>query len=316
MKIDGILTINDTLEPQIWKNNKLSESVRQNLIAIAVDFFDSLGFGDDFEGQIEDITFTGSVANYNWTDKSDIDLHLIVEFAKIDENYDLVREYFSAKTSNWNKLHEIEIFGHEVEVYIQDPSEEHHSSGVYSIKNDEWIVEPVRKEPEVDASMVMRKANSFSDMVERVEDLYDDKDYQSAHTFSLKLAKKIKKFRQSGLEERGEYSFENLAFKYLRNSGIIKNLFDVRNKSYDKMMSLDGDYIKKFNIFIDQDNLEEKKGFHRLDEIGKFQRRVRRRHKRAKKWFLGKGKQKAGSAYPKKPSYRRSKSAPPGFGGA
>ena len=86
MKIDGILTINDTLEPQIWKNNKLSESVRQNLIAIAVDFFDSLGFGDDFECQIEDITFTGSVANYNWTDKSDIDLHFIVEFAKIDEN--------------------------------------------------------------------------------------------------------------------------------------------------------------------------------------------------------------------------------------
>ena len=315
-KTSAILTINKTLEPQIWKNNSLNPEIKQNLIAIAVDFFDELGFGDDFQGQIEDITLTGSVANYNWTKLSDIDLHLIIDFSKIDENYDLVREYFNAKTSNWNKLHEIKIFDYEVEVYVQDPGEEHFSSGVYSIMNDEWIVEPTRKEPKVDAAMVMRKANSFSDMVERAEDLYDDKKYQDAHTFSIKLAKKIKKFRQSGLEERGEYSFENLAFKYLRNNGIIKNLFDVRNRSYDKMMSLDGDYTKKFKIFIDQDNLEEKKGFHRLDEIEKFQKKVKRRHSRMKKRLIGYGNQKPGSSYPGKPSYKRSKSAPAGFGGA
>jgi predicted nucleotidyltransferase len=316
MKIDGILTINETLEPAFWQNDRLKEEIKQNLVAIAVDFFDNLGFGEDFEGQIEDITFTGSLANFNWTKHSDIDIHLIVDFSKIDENYDLVREYFSAKTSNWNKMHEIKIFGYEVEVYVQDSNEEHISSGVYSIMDDEWLIEPVRKEPDVDASMVMRKVNSFSDMVERAEDLYDDKNFQDAHAFSIKLAKKIKKFRQSGLEERGEYSFENLAFKYLRNNGIIKSLFDVRNKSYDKMMSLGGDYTKKFKIFIDQEALEEKRGFHRLDEIEKFQRKVRRRHKRAKKWFLGKGKQNPGSSYPNKPSYKRSKSAPAGFGGA
>jgi|ETNvirnome_6_100_1030635.scaffolds.fasta_scaffold00437_9 predicted nucleotidyltransferase len=316
MKIDRILTINDTLEPQIWQNNQLVESIKQNLVAIAVDFFDQLGFGENFEGHIEDITFTGSVANFNWTKHSDIDLHLIVDFAKIDENYDLVREYFSAKTSSWNKMHEIKIFGYEVEIYVQDSNETHISSGIYSIMDNEWLVEPEKEVPEVDASMVMRKVNSFSDMVERVEDFYDDKNYQDAHTFSIKLAKKIKKFRQSGLEERGEYSFENLAFKYLRNNGIIKSLFDVRNRSYDKMMSLDGSYMKKFKIFIDNDALEEKTGFYRLDEIEKFQKKVKRRHSRMKRRLIGFGKQKTGPAYPKKPSYRRSKSAPPGFGGA
>jgi len=316
IKTDTILTINKTLEPQIWKNNRLNPDIKQNLLAIAIDFFDELGFGDDFKGQIEDITLTGSVANFNWTKHSDIDLHLIIDFSKIDENYDLVREYFSAKTSNWNKLHEIKIFGYEVEVYVQDSGEEHFSSGVYSIKDDKWIVEPVRKEPKIDASMVMRKVKSFSDMVERAEDFHDDKDFQGAHAFSIKLAKKIKKFRQSGLEDRGEYSFENLAFKFLRNSGIIKNLFDVRNKSYDKMMSLGGDYTKKFKIFIDQDNLEEKKGFHKLDEIEKFQKKVKRRHSRMKKRLISFGSQKTGVAYPNKPSYKRSKSAPPGFGGS
>ena len=315
-KTDEILTINDTLEPSIWQNNQLNEAVKQNLVAIAVDFFDDLGLDQSLGAKIEDITFTGSVANFNWTSKSDIDLHLIIDFSKIDDNYDLVREYFSAKTSNWNKMHEIKILGYEVEIYVQDSGEEHISSGIYSIKNDEWIVEPIRREPNIDADMVMRKVKSFSDMVERVEDLYDDKKYQDAHTFSIKLAKKIKKFRQSGLEDRGEYSFENLAFKFLRNSGVIKSLFDVRNGSYDKMMSLDGDYTKKFKIFIDQDILEDAAGFRRLDEIEKFQKMVKRRHKRAKKWFLSKGKQKPGVSYPNKPSYKRSKSAPVGFGGA
>jgi len=314
--LNGILAINSALESQIWMGNQLNETVRQNLVAIAIDFFDELGFGENFEGQIQDITFTGSLANFNWTKHSDIDLHLIVDFAKIDENYDLVREYFSAKTSNWNKMHEIKIFGYEVEVYVQDIGEEHFSSGVFSIKNNKWLVEPTREEPEVDISMAMRKAKSFSDMAERVEDLYDDMNYQDAHTFSVKLAKKIKKFRQSGLEERGEYSFENLAFKYLRNNGIIKNLFDVRNRSYDKMMSLDGNYMKKFNIFIDKELAEEKAGFHRLDEIEKFQKKVKRRHSRMKKRLIGYGKQKPGSSYPSKPNYKRSKSAPPGFGGA
>ena len=38
--------------------------------------------------------------------------------------------------------------------------------------------------------------------------------------------------------------------------------------------------------------------------------------KHRKKWFLSHGKQKTGVAYPFKPNYKRSKSAPAGFGGA
>jgi len=90
----------------------------------------------------------------------------------------------------------------------------------------------------------------------------------------------------------------------------------VRNESYDKMMSLEGEYQKKFKIFISQDIKEEKKGFHRLEELEKFQKKVKKHHKRRKKTLIGLGKQKTGPAYPKKPNYRRGKSSPPGFGGA
>jgi len=315
MKINDILTINDTLNKKIWygyRGEGVNPEVSENLIAIAQDFFDGL----KLEGaEIDDITFTGSLANYNYTKFSDIDLHLLVNFAKVDENYDLVREFFSAKTSNWNTKHKITIFGYEVEIYVQDSNEDHHSTGIFSLMNGEWIAQPSRVEPEVDESMVKRKTESFIDMIDRVDDKFDMQKYKEVNEEAGKLIKKIKKFRQSGLENKGEYSYENLTFKYLRNFDHIKNLFDIRDQSYDRLNSVEGDYGRKFKIFIKNDEIFEESGFHRINEIEKFQKRVKRRHQRMKRRLIGRGKQKPGSAYPKRPIYKRSKSAPPGFGG-
>jgi hypothetical protein len=313
MQMNGIVTINDDLKSSFWRNNTLDPAVAQKLLEIATKFFDELGL----EGtELEDVTFTGSLANYNWTRYSDVDLHLLVDFSKVDDNTELVREFFNAKTSLWNKLHDILVLNHEVEIYVQDINEEHHSTGVFSIKNDQWIAEPLRIQPKINTDMVKRKIKSFIDMIDRVEDEYDDKNFKKAHDMSVKLGKKIKKFRQSGLERDGEYSNENLTFKYLRNKEHIKILYDTRNKSYDKMMSLDGDYTKKFKIFVSQDNEPAGKGFNKLFEKEKFQKRVKKRHSRMKRRLISLGGQKNTPPYTKKPNYKRSKSAPSGFGGS
>lgn len=312
MNSSDILTINDELSSKFWTNNTLDPAISQKLIQIATKFFDDLGL----EGvELEDITFTGSLANYNWTKYSDIDLHLLVDFSKIDADPDLVREFFNAKTSLWNKMHDILVIKHEIEIYVQDINEQHYSTGVFSIKDDQWLAEPIRVEPKVNTDMVKRKIKSFIDMIERVEDEYDDKNFRQAHKMAVSLAKKIKKFRQSGLEDLGEYSNENLAFKYLRNKGHIKTLYDTRNKSYDKMMSLDGSYDKKFKIFMSQDKKFTNKGFNKLEEEEKFQKRMKKRHSRMKKSLLSLGKQKNVPPYTEKPSPGRGKSAPAGFGG-
>ena len=143
MKFNGILQINDTLNSLFWENDRFSPAVRDKLLKIAENFFDNLGLDTD----IDDITITGSMANFNWTKYSDIDLHLIVDFSQIDENLELVREYFSSKTSNWNKDHDISFYDYDVEIYVQDVNEIHRSSGVYSILNDEWLIKPTRVEP-------------------------------------------------------------------------------------------------------------------------------------------------------------------------
>lgn len=313
MKINRILTINDTLRPDFWFNEGLNIDVSKKMIEIATKFFDDL----NLEGKtLEDITFTGSLANYNWTKLSDIDLHLIIDFSKIDENYELVREFFNAKTALWNKTHKILIKDHEIEIYVQDINEKHHSTGVFSLKNDEWLVKPKRVEPKINTDMVKRKIKSFVDMIERVEDAYDDKDYKKSYDMSINLARKIKKFRKSGLEDVGVYSNENLTFKYLRNNGFIKTLYDTRNQSYDKMMSIDGNYAKKFKIFLSKDKNNDSGGFNALQEDEKFQKRVKKRHFRAKKRLLNLGNQKNMPPFTKNTHSKRSSSAPAEFGGS
>ena len=313
MKANDILIISDTLNSKFWIGDRLESIIKNKLIIIAQDFFDKLGLD---QVELEDITFTGSLVNFNYTKYSDIDLHLIIDFSKVDEKYDLVREFFNAKTSLWNKTHDIFVKGYEVELYVQDLNEEHHSTGVFSLKNDEWIAQPLYIEPNINTDMVKRKINSFIDMIERIEDVHDNKKYKEAYDMAANLTKKIKKFRKSGLEDKGVYSNENLTFKYLRNKGFIKILFDTRNESYDKMMSLEGNFSKKFKIFVNQDENKEETGFHKLNEVEKFQKRVKRQHKRRKKWLIRLGGQKTGVAYPKKPNYKRGKSAPVGFGGS
>ena len=302
-----------TLNSKIWSNEQVDSPIKSALLKIANNFFDDL----ELEGsEIEDITLTGSLANFNYTKFSDIDLHLLVDYSKIDEDSNLVGEYFRAKSSLWNQKHKIFIKGYEVEIYVQDINEVHHSTGVYSIINDQWTKKPGQTPLKYDKSVVKKKVNSFSSQIEDVEDLYDDKKYEQANRFAKKLMEKIKKFRQSGLESDGEYSNENLVFKILRNEEYIKELRDLRTKSYDKMMSLNGDYKKKFKIYVSQGEKQQIKGFDKLNEMEEFQKRVTRRYLKMKERITGYGGQETGVAFPFKPSYERGKSAPPGAGGS
>ena len=173
--------------------------------------------------------------------------------------------------------------------------------------NNDWIVEPQRKEVNVDADSLRKKANVFVDMIERADDLFINKEYEKAYDFAKQLFDKIKNFRRAGLEAGGEYSLENLTFKYLRSNEYIKFLNDLRTTAYDKMMSLNGDYEKKFKIYITQDKETARGGFDRITEIGKFQQRLANKGDRLKRLTLGLTADDVAG--------KRSASAPPGSPG-
>ena len=66
------------------------------------------------------------------------------------------------------------------------------------------------------------------------------------------------------------------------------------------------------------DNLKDEvsESFNAVTEERNFQRRMQRKHFLKKKWFIGQGNEKNSTPYKIKPSYKRSKSAPAGFGGS
>jgi len=239
IKVPTLLRPKDELNPELWdENKKLRDDVRERLLDIAEKFIKPTLGADAI---IKDITFTGSLANYNYSDLSDIDLHIIIDFADINKDKEMVRKYFNAVKALWNSLHDIRIKGFEVEAYVQGADEPHTSTGVYSVQDDNWLKEPTQTEAEIDEDSISNKSDSLIDQIEQALKLMEKDSTKEAFERAESLMEKIKKLRKAGLETNGEYSVENLAFKTLRNTGYLKKLSDLKREAYDKLMSLDED---------------------------------------------------------------------------
>ena len=225
----------DSLSDQIFemdgKRFTMREDIRKRLLDISDDFIESLGI----EFFIHDIVLTGSLSNYNWSQYSDVDLHILIDFEDSKFNSDLLKEFFDAKKNVWNEKHDIKIKGFDVEVYVQDVNEPHISSGVYSILNNKWVVEPKKETPNIDERKILEKGEEFAKKIDRLSSIGEKDD---ALTQIDVLRKKIKEFRQSGLEEGGEYSYENLTFKLLRRNGYIEKLLNLKSNLIDKKLSI------------------------------------------------------------------------------
>ena len=230
--------IQKTLNTKIWTNGKIKEDVQKTLMDIAEEFYDHLSKELDNIPELEDVIFTGSVASYNYHDLSDIDLHLILDFSKFKKNPELLEKYFTAKRINWNKVHNIMVNDHEVEIYIQDANEDHMASGIYSLQNNEWIKKPKREEVSIDFETAKKKYKSLSKEILELQEMFYDGKYKQVHDHTIKLKEKIKKMRRSGLRDEGIYSSENLAFKMLRINLDLEKLSNLKTNSYDKMMSV------------------------------------------------------------------------------
>lgn len=232
MKIQDIVkattAYHDELNPSAWANGTLKPEVRERLIGIAQLFISYLEI-PNFD--VKDIVLTGSLANYNWTEYSDFDLHVVTDYRDLQAD-DLAEAFYRAKKTIWNDRHDITIYGHEVELYVEDINESPVSGGVFSVLNDEWIKEPRPENPKIDDTAVVKKVHELVDQIERNIKTADDPE-------DLKrLTDKIGRMRRNGLATGGEFSVENLAFKTLRNMGTIKALHDAYIEKQDDTMRL------------------------------------------------------------------------------
>ena len=92
-KILDSFLVKETLNPKVWENPEepkkttMVPKVRKALMRISEEFIDDLG--DDVF--VEDIYLMGSLTNYNWSEYSDFDLHVIVDFERYGDQEELYK---------------------------------------------------------------------------------------------------------------------------------------------------------------------------------------------------------------------------------
>jgi hypothetical protein len=227
-QLSDAISFHDELNPNLWDDQHLRPEVKEQLLYIAKDFLEELGVNDL---DVVDITVSGSNAAYSYTKHSDLDLHILVDLSKLDHD-EIYKELFNAKKTIYNDTHNITIHGVPVELYVQDSREPVISLGEYSILHDKWLRIPTKRRANLDQTATKAKYEKLLGIIKRT--------LKSKNIVQVDRAiKKIRQYRQSGLDKGGEFSPENLAYKILRTQNLITKLYDLRDKLHSEHLTID-----------------------------------------------------------------------------
>lgn len=239
--------IQESLHPKMWieendREYRLNSKVRLRLLDIADDFIDGLSVSWI---KPKDIIFTGSLANYNWSKYSDIDIHILYDFKKIYKNSDFVDDYFKAKKEVWLKNHkQLKVYGYPIEISVEDCNEKNPSSGRYSLEQNKWITEPTDFQ---DATLNKKYIKDYSAKVmteiDKLEkSIKSETDRHKIEVMANKVEKiftKLKNLRSEGLEsKKKEMSSGNVIYKLVRRMKYIDKIWSLVNYAYDKVNTI------------------------------------------------------------------------------
>jgi hypothetical protein len=247
-KIINSFYLQDELNPDVWdlpnerymgdeeaQNYKLKPEIRERLLKVSQIFIDYL----DMDFFVHDIIFIGSLVGYNWSEFSDFDIHIVYDSKEFEGDVELYKQLFRLKKTIFNAAHDIRIKGFETELFAQDINEPEESAGSYSILNNEWIRIPEKENFKIDEKRLKDKAQQWMDIIDGVLENAEDEDLEEAISLVKKYKEKLRKYRTCGLKKEGEFSYENLVFKFLRRNGYINKLENFKNKIADKKLSLE-----------------------------------------------------------------------------
>jgi len=229
-RLSDAVKFHNTLNPDLFTDERMQEDVRKQLLAIAEDFVEFMGIDTI---KVVDIRLYGSSAAYTYTKHSDIDLHVLVDMSDIEDD-EVYSELFNSKKRLYNDNLDITVRGLPVELYMQDAGEEVKSLGDYSVLNGRWVKFPKRAKASLEEHSVKEK---FKRLIVLSELALRSSDIDLLDS----LLDTLRRYRQSGLEEGGEFSPENIAYKALRSKGIVDKLYKHRDVLHSDELSIDED---------------------------------------------------------------------------
>lgn len=223
--IEVPIDLHQELNPRLWTDGEIKPQVQTALLKIARVYYGFLGL----DVPIVDVVVSGSQANYNYTEHSDIDLHLIVNYNDVECDM-AVDELFDTKRKLWKEQHDIEIYGMPVEVYVEDTNKPAVSS-TYSLLKDKWIKPPAKPVMDFDEGEIARVTNKWLHVITEV--------LKTKDLDQIEMVKNLLwAYRKAGLAKQGEFGTANLVFKFLRNIGASTRLLDAVRHLKDQSLSL------------------------------------------------------------------------------
>ena len=215
-----------TLNPKLWEHNRLKSSVCGALLRIAEDFLKFV----EVPVEVLDIVIAGGNANYNYTSHSDIDLHIIADYSKVNCDREAA-ELFDTKRLLYKREYDLTIDGIPVELYIEDHRVPAVSSS-YSIVNKEWVKSPAKDIPEYDEKELKHYVKIWRTVLQH-----------AIKTGSLQACrnsvKLLRTYRKKGLRTpAGEFSIPNLVYKSLRNDDTLAGITHLINQLHSQDLSI------------------------------------------------------------------------------
>jgi hypothetical protein len=219
---------NTVLNPDIWDHDSIKSSVRGALIRIAEDFVQFIEVPLD----VVDIVITGGNANYTYTSKSDIDLHIIADFSQVRCDRE-VAELMDSKRLLYKQTRDIDVYGIPVELYVEDQDHPAESGGVYSILSNKWLNHPRKDIPDIDQAKLAHWVEVWHAVIQHAIKLGDLETARS----TMRL---LRTYRKRGLHNTpdGEFSIPNLVYKSLRNDDTVRALQTLIDVAHDRQLSI------------------------------------------------------------------------------
>lgn len=146
----------DMLNPKIWnEDNTLKDDISKKLYQIIEQYIEDsqiITHDDILTAEI-----VGSNASYNYTDKSDLDLHIVVDMSELSKDPKFAQLANDGEKALFNKRYDLNLRGCQVEVYIEDVKTSAVSNGVFDLYTDEWVRFPVRFNVNIDPNKYLRE---------------------------------------------------------------------------------------------------------------------------------------------------------------